>query len=295
MKKYQITDFGWHNDIDARYVEYGHSEPAHLHDAIEINFVVSGSGENIVNGQSMRAKRGSMLIMDYNCVHEIRVWKTMKYYTLMFKSSFLNDMTGGNLNLAELLKSRYNYDLKESFIASEIQNEKTVERMCRLFEQTVEEELAMQERYEALIKCHMDEIINLFLRHNKNYEDDEDLLLSEIINYIGDNCSQKLILEDVANRFQCRPKYLSNRLKEYCGESFKSVLINKRLDKAIYYLCRREDTIDEIVEKCGFTNKTFFYEVFEKTYGIKPKFIKEYAANYRNYFSMRSKVKDVME
>lgn len=294
MRCHQIEKNLGRDDVDIRFVEYGHSEASHTHDGIELACVFSGQGENIINDEIIRSKRGTIIIMNYNCVHGIRVWETMKYYNIIFKASFLNENLKRDADLNEILKKHFKYNTKNDFLYAELEDEETVQKFERLFFEIFSEGLEKKERYADLVRCYLDEIINLFLRNTEQKNNDVDLLLSQIIDYIGNNSTQNLQLEDVAKKFNYKPKYLSNKLKEYCGLSFKQLLIKKRLDKVIYYLCQTNDSIDDISRRCGFTNKTYFYDIFEKTYGIKPKFIREYRKNYEKYKYIKSEIVKIL-
>lgn len=294
MKCHEIERNLGRDDVDIRFIEYGHSEVAHTHGGIELAYVLSGQGENIINDEIIRSKRGTIIIMDYNCVHDIRVWETMKYYNVLFKASFLDENLKKDARLKEILKKHFKYDIEKDFLYAEIEDEETAQRFENLFYEILSEGIGKKERYVELVRCHLDEIINLFLRNVYKDNNDVDLLLSQIIDYIGNNSNQNLQLEDVAKKFHYKPKYLSNRLKDYCGLSFKQLLMKKRLDNVIYSLCQTDDSIDDISRKCGFTNKTYFYDVFEKTYGIKPKFIREYRKNYSKFLYIKSEIEKIL-
>ena len=83
--------------------------------------------------------------------------------------------------------------------------------------------------------------------------------------------------------------HFSRVLKKKFGFGFKQLVVKKKLDKAMFYIWEGKDSIDDIILKCGFSNKTYFYEVFEKHYGTKPKYVKEYSKNYGQYVRMNIK------
>lgn len=283
-----------HKDIKVNYMEYGHDEDCHTHDGIEMVYIIAGQGEHIINDKVIRTRRGSLIMMDYNCVHSFKMWETMKYYNILFKASFLGKDIERDAGLKELLKSYYEYDLNDRFLHVEL-NEEAAQKVEDLFFEVLEEGIKKKDRYTELIRCHIDEILNLMLRNmNMQNNNDDDLVFTEAINYISENCDKSLQLEDVAKKFNYKPRYFSNKLKEYCGLSFKQLLIRNRLSNVMYYLCQTQESIDVIIQKCGFTNKTYFYDVFEKTYGIKPKFIREYRKNYKKYLELKTKYKKLL-
>lgn len=283
-----------HKDIKVTYLEYGHDEDCHTHDGIEIVYIIAGQGEPFINDNVIRTQRGSLIMMDYNCVHSFKMWETMKYYNILFKASFLDKDLERNASLKELLKTNYEYALTDKFLHIKF-NAETSQKVEDLFFEILEECKKREDRYQEIVRCHIDEIFNLMLRNmSMQNNDDDDLFFLEAINYIRENCDKALQLDDVAKKFNYNSRYFSNKLKEYCGLSFKQLLIRNRLSNVIYYLFQTQDSIDVIIQKCGFTNKTYFYEVFEKTYGIKPKFIREYRNNYKKYLELKIEYKNLL-
>ncbi len=115
--------------------------------------------------------------------------------------------------------------------------------------------------------------------------------MADSMNYISNNSREGRHLEDGAKIYHYKPGYLSKKLKEYCGMSFKQLLIRKRLADVINSLLDTDKNIDDIIYECGFTNKTYFYDLFEKEYGVKPKFIREYRNHYRKYAELKVRYK----
>lgn len=297
MKCFSIKD-NWMkcDDISINYIEYGYDEAVHTHDAIEISYTVSGSGEHIVNDSIIRAQRGTLIIMDYNCVHSIKHFESMKSYNIMFKEPFL---TGGDaaerIGLGKLLKEYYDTDYSNGFISVRFQDERDADRIEKLLFDTLEEGLGKNTRYREIIRCNLDAIMNLAIRKmGKDCAISVDFFLEEVIKYIDNHSGEPLMLDETAKRFNYKPRYLSNKLKEYCGLNFKQLLINKRLNNVMYGLIKTDDSIEDIIRKCGFTNKTYFYDIFEKAYGIKPKFVREYKNNFIKYLSIKSRYKNLL-
>lgn len=296
MKCYSIgSDPLNRDDIDIKFIEYGYDEPVHFHDAIEIVYVVSGQGEHIIDEKSFKAQRGFLTIMDYSCIHSVHMWENMKYYNILFKASFLSNSLDQDENMRQMLKQYFYYDLSDKFLCTEFHDVETAQKIEELFFEILEEGISKKVRYIDLIRCHLDEIISLTLRNvSQTVNSRIDEMLAEAIEYISNNCADALMLEDVAKKFNYNSKYFSNKLKEYCGLSFKQLLLRKRLSNVIYNLWKTEEPIEEIIPKCGFTNKTYFYEVFAKNYGVKPKFVREYRDNYNKYLELKANNKNLL-
>lgn len=291
MKKYNIEERMINfTDCSVSYMEYGCDQLLHSHDGIEMVYVIAGQGEQIVNGKHMKAKRGSLLIMDSNCTHEIKMWETMKYYNIMFRGSFLDKNIDKTAGLSEVFDKVYGYDFSGDFLNADFTDEETIQKLSELFFEILSEGVKKEKRYEHLVRSRLDIIINTFLRRVDSFVKEEDnIFFSKVMDYIQGNHSDSLILKDVAKHFNYDSDHFSKKLKSCCGMSFKQLIIRKKLSDVIYNLLESDEPIDVIIHKCGFTNKTYFYSVFEKCYGIKPKFIREYRNNYRNYIEFKVK------
>ena len=88
MKRFKIENEQL--SCDVKYIEYGCDEKSHVHDGIEIIYIVAGRGEHKINDVSHRVQRGSLIIIDYECVHSVKIWETTKYYNILFRADFLN-------------------------------------------------------------------------------------------------------------------------------------------------------------------------------------------------------------
>jgi AraC-like DNA-binding protein len=65
--------------------------------------------------------------------------------------------------------------------------------------------------------------------------------------------------------------------KESSKVSVHEYINRKRLDKAVFYLCNQDLSIQEIIEIIGYENETNFYRLFKKFYGVTPN---EYRINH---------------
>lgn len=297
MKKYNIEgrliNF---KDCSVSYIEYACDQHNHLHDGIEMVFIVAGQGEQIANGKPIKAKRGSLLIMDSVCSHEIKMWETMKYYSIMFRGSFFCKDINKNASLGEVLYKVYGYNFSGDFISIDFTEEEMIQKISELFFEILVKSVKKEKRFEKMVRSRIDIIVNTVLRRlDSAVKEEDNLFFSDVMDYIQGNHSNTLTLKDVAKHFNYDSDYFSKKLKNYCGMSFKQLVIKKKLSDVIYNLLETDEPIETIIQKCGFTNKTYFYSVFEKYYGIKPKFIREYRNNYRNYIEFKVKHKELLK
>ena len=80
----------------------------------------------------------------------------------------------------------------------------------------------------------------------------------------------ELSLSQIADELGISYGYLSTIFTKIVGKSFKSFLVDMRMEEARTLLLSRKYRIYEISEKVGYTNPKYFTEAFHKYYGSAP-------------------------
>lgn len=88
--------------------------------------------------------------------------------------------------------------------------------------------------------------------------------------YIRQYLSAPLTLEDVAEVFGYHPAYFSRCFHQFAGISFRQYLNDVRIEKAKKYLETSNLSINEIADKTGFQNSSYFSNVFRGKTGMPP-------------------------
>lgn len=71
--------------------------------------------------------------------------------------------------------------------------------------------------------------------------------------------------------------YLSHAVRSSTGKTFKELLLEKRLDRALQLLRDTTLPIDDIIDAVGYDNSSYFYRKFRERYGVSPKVWRKYA------------------
>ena len=96
-------------------------------------------------------------------------------------------------------------------------------------------------------------------------------LVNEMKTYVETMyCDPNLTLESVADRVLLSSGYFGKLFKNITGIQFNEYLNNIRMEKAKELLLSTSDNIDIVCEKVGILNRTYFYTLFKKTFGITP-------------------------
>lgn len=131
------------------------------------------------------------------------------------------------------------------------------------------------EKNEKLVKA----ALVLFLTNLHNVHQDS-LIISESsmmenydvgrwLKYMVDNYST-VSLTSMAKDFNFNPTYFSLRFKTLANDSFSNKLREIKLEKAKWLLITTDLSVQNISEIIGFKEKSYFFRIFKKRYGMTP-------------------------
>ena len=77
--------------------------------------------------------------------------------------------------------------------------------------------------------------------------------------------------ETLREKLNYSPEYLNKVMRRFTGMTINQYAMNLRMESAAQELIRSETRIDEIAEKNGFSNRTYFYKCFAEKYSCTPR------------------------
>ena len=155
--------------------------------------------------------------------------------------------------------------------------------------------------------AHFTELINAIesiIRYNEEPTDDTDLLtaqqiihiltlictesneknellsdkLKTILHYLDEHYTEKLSLDELANRFYISKYHMSREFKKSFGITMGNYLTSLRITKAKEMLRFSDLQIETIARNCGIEDNSYFNKVFQKAEGITAR---EYRRKWR--------------
>ena len=269
-------------NISVRLVEFTCDEPEHIHEGFEMIYIAGGQGEHIIDNNRFRVKRGSLIIMNKDCRHSFKNVEPMKYYNLLFTPDVISAEFEKNFKLKNVFEA-FGFEVNENFVHIRMDSEDELKRTEGLLFDCLNEGIKKDTGYVNMIKIKLIELLTILARgylKSGNVTEKMDEIFPRSIDYIDEKCSDNLELKAVAKRFGYEERRYSDMLKDYFGFGFKKLVIKRKLSKALSCLWQEDISIGDIVIECGFTNKSYFYKLFEEQFGLKPKFVREYWENF---------------
>lgn len=105
-------------------------------------------------------------------------------------------------------------------------------------------------------------------------------LIAEVKGYMAEHYGENITLAELAGRFFINPNYLGQLFKEKTGDTYLSVLLNIRMNKAKELLEKSDLKVYEICRTVGYADTGYFSKLFERMVGCTP-------SEYRNRFNQR--------
>ncbi|AKP66513.1 AraC family transcriptional regulator [Companilactobacillus ginsenosidimutans] len=250
--------------------------PEHTHQFLEMNYMLSGSCDQIVDGHNVHLNKGDLLLLDVGCTHSIsRLNENDILINLLFRDqsisiNFLDDMRRSNsvlydflLNSASGEKNSLKYIVFNNNVDSDIQD---------TMEQIISEYYFKREFSDTIIKSYLSILLTKLVRHYHvptDKKNPQQQLMIRILRDISENY-QDIDLTTLAKKYGYNKNYLSNFIKKESGKSFSTLVTSQRLIQAHSLITTTTLPISEIIEKIGMKNGTSFYKKYKSYYLTMP-------------------------
>ncbi|WP_239644581.1 helix-turn-helix domain-containing protein [Enterococcus crotali] len=106
--------------------------------------------------------------------------------------------------------------------------------------------------------------------------------VQKVIDKIRSEYTSELTLKCVAQSLHLNVMYLGQLFKKETKKSFSQYLNQYRMKKAQNLLLYTDDNVNEIADKIGFNNSTYFSQLFKKMNDLTPK---EFREKYKHHYN----------
>ncbi len=270
LEKGQFIQFRPHT----RFVHF----PSHKHNYLEMIYMCNGQTTHIINADKRLVLReGDILFLNQNVSHEIlpagKDDIAVNFIILPeFFSKSIAMLENDNVLRDFLLSSVSGKSENLSYLLFE---SKGILPVNNLIENMIWMIINKTPNINTTIQTTMGLLFMNLSKYSETLKKDDPAqfdqgLIFSVLQYI-DNNYRDGSLEDIASSLGLPTYQLSRLLKKYTGKNFKDLLKLRKLQQASYLLKDTSLTIDEIMEKIGYNNSSYFYNSFKELYGTSPK------------------------
>ena len=230
----------------------------HFHRYLEIYRVVKGSAFARVSGDNRLLPQGQMAIVNPFENHSCEVFEEAQVQVICIGTDYL-----------DLFFSAYPGKRLPRWLTDPQANSVILEYIEKNFAQ------------ESISELHKNGLIGQLLSivvkgyglvEQGNISERDKVLITEIIQYIYDHCSENITLETLSKVFYLSPSILSKKLRKQICVDFRVFVNDIRIHKAIRLLDapeNREKRIEDIAILCGFNSMSTFYRCYKRNYGFR--------------------------
>lgn len=254
----------------------------HKHDFIEIAYVISGKGMHVVGDRRFSTSKGDLFVVNYDIPHGFFADPGSGVQPIVYNCVFMPNFLD-----ASLLGSIYFEDIFSSFLFRSIFPEEYTrsadlslkgteyQDVGDLFRKMYEEYQARSKGYLEIIRAYLIELIVKIFRlmensKPSNISSQNQRLVQQAVEYLKDNFTADIRLEELAMKSFISKNYFSRLFKEVTGINFTDYIQNLRVDEACSLLKGTDMKVTAIANQVGFKDMKFFYEVFRKITGKTP-------------------------
>lgn len=265
-----INGFGLH----LRHMRIRTDEPEHLHEFVEIVYVLNGEGVHGIDGVEYSVRRGSLLFMNYQQVHYFRTASEMEVCEILLDPEWISEKLIEPDNAFELLTlsafSEFRQWIGEgqpflSFKGGERS------RLERLIAEMLEEQGNKQIGYETILKAQANILLTIIFRAMAGSSGEQETLGPAFLEKLRQRCAERLSLQELARSCFYNPSYFSRRFKECYGITVTEFISQSRLEKAKRLLEETVMPVEDVALECGFGSKNAFYKLFRDHLDMTPK------------------------
>ncbi|WP_312095823.1 AraC family transcriptional regulator [Niallia sp.] len=250
--------------------------PEHSHNFLELNYMLTGTVKQIINGNEETLHTGDILLMDKDAVHFVKapgindllINLMIPVENLDFES--LSSIVHKNHFIFNFLMENTSCEKNHSTYIIFRSSKHVV--IKQLLDQIIDKYYSNSPFANEIIRLNtsilfMELLENVpFEVHGNTHQQIQNNLVFEILRIIHQDF-RTLTLSQLANQLNYNKNYLSNLIKNKTGKSFKQLQTKERLERAKLLIENTDLTIDEIIYEVGWLNKSHFYSKYKEAYG----------------------------
>jgi len=260
--------------IVIRYQDETEPTPEHKHHFVEIVYMLGGKCVHTIDGVEYPVRHGDLLFINYKQTHSISKGTDKRFFNLLMKPEYI----GKNLNQPENAFALLNLSEFEDFckIVNEQQcvlsfsgrERDEIETLIFALKREYEESspgsnLALQSGFNLLL-------IMIFRKMALPFEEKKQGITNEFLSYLQAHCSERITLEQAAERCFYAPSYFSRMFRQSTGMTFTQYLQLHRIEKACYLLEHTDARVSDIYMQVGYSDKTKFFRHFQQLKNLSP-------------------------
>ncbi|MBU5429107.1 AraC family transcriptional regulator [Kineothrix sp. MSJ-39] len=243
---------------------------SHWHDDLEFILILNGHMSYDVNGQKLSLQTGEGIFVNSHCFHYgySDAHTECLFICILLSPKLLSVNTYFTENCLNPLLQNRNFPYQKLSPAVQWQNS-VLQDLAMLYENNTDaiQPYIILEKTVHIFRL-LFENMNFIPDYHKNTADI--LALTAMIGYVQKNYPGKILLKDISYAGNCCKTKCTSLFQKYLHTSPMLYLNRYRLEKSVFLLQNTTMSVTEIAYTCGFSNTSYFCEIFHKYYNTTP-------------------------
>lgn len=273
-----LTEYGIEFFLQKRINE-GVTARAHIHPAIELIYIARGRFEIGIDGDTVFAEVGDLVLFRANAIHTIKHIAEGEgaYYVLKINPTLLFQIfAGGDCLSCVIPFIRKNRGDVSHFSASVIPTEtrKILDQMIAEYNQADKLFFAAERAFTGALLV---SLLRTLIPVSASVDGEADIseknvaLIYESVKYINENYASDITPAECAAVIHLSYSYFAKIFRAVMGKTFKEYLTGVRLAKAHTVLISTDIPITDVAIACGYGNLSYFISEYGRVYGKTPR------------------------
>ncbi len=242
------------------YLTEAHDETPHMHQFVEIFYIVNGTITHCINGSKETLSVGDLFLIFPNTSH---------YFSRKNECThrdFIINLSLALPTFAYIDNAFFTLAERNKFVHCKITTEDIIfleDNIKNFFE---ESDVSKRKNFEKVLTTTLAGLIYLHANKNIGIEN----FRAKCEEAISNAFIQKNALEIIRNELGYNKYYLCRKFKETFGVTLLDYVNALKLNHAAYLLKTTRYTLTEICDQIGIESMPYFIKIFTKKYGTTP-------------------------
>ena len=247
---------------------------AHVHKAVELLYVKSGSYTVLLDGVEHEIEEGDLVLFCSNAIHHVftKNLPENEYYVIKISPTFFLQFSTQEEGTEHVMRFAINRkENKNIWKREELENTPLHSALQSLIAEHEGQKYASQ----VAIKLKIMELLVEILRSDsptdtKTPHNQTSALIYNTMVYVRNHYTEDMDERELARSLGMSYSYFSRSFKRVTGISFKQYLNRTRVNQAEKLLCRGNASVSEVATKCGYNSISYFINVYKSITGKTP-------------------------
>ena len=233
----------------------------HYHEYFEIEFMLSGNGKTIVNGNEIALKKGVVYMLRPTDMHEFIVDEPIDNYNVSFTYAMMDN---------ELMQEFMSYNNYVFCQLSETETDELVSLMSLLEKEYKGKNKSSDKVKRWLFNVIVSYVLRKRVANSLAMTSAENTII-EGLKYLHANFFKDPTLNETADITGLQKNYFCRKFKETTGKTYKDYINDIKINYAKQLLTTTDKSITELCFICGYHSMSQFITEFKKRTALSPK------------------------